>query len=94
MVAMGPFTYTNFLWFCSEKSDTSTTELQLASGKHRVQIQQIESDMVRHRDTGNPLMIILANGEDPDEMQHSAAFHQGLYCLLLQGQKYTKQSIN
>ena len=30
--------------------------------------------------------------EDPDEMPHNAAFHQGLHCLLrlnnLQGQKY------
>ena len=24
----------------------------------------------------------LANSEDPDEMQHDAAFHQGLHCLL------------
>ena len=23
-----------------------------------------------------------ANSEDPDEMQHNAAFHQGLHCLL------------
>ena len=23
----------------------------------------------------------LANSEDPDEMQHNAAFHQGLHCL-------------
>ena len=27
-------------------------------------------------------MGILANSEDPDEMQHDAAFHQGLRCLL------------
>ena len=27
-------------------------------------------------------MSILANSEDPDEMQHNAAFHQGLHCLL------------
>ena len=26
-------------------------------------------------------MIILANSEGPDEMLHSAAFHQGLHCL-------------
>ena len=26
-------------------------------------------------------MGILANSEDSDEMQHSAAFHQGLHCL-------------
>ena len=29
-----------------------------------------------------PLKGILANSEDPDEMQHHAAFHQGLHCLL------------
>ena len=27
-------------------------------------------------------MCTLANREDPDEMQHNAAFHQGLHCLL------------
>ena len=27
-------------------------------------------------------MGTLANSKDPDEMQHSAAFHQGLHCLL------------
>ena len=27
-------------------------------------------------------MGTLANSEDPDEMQHKAAFHQGLLCLL------------
>ena len=27
-------------------------------------------------------MGTLANSEDPDEMQHIAAFHQGLHCLL------------
>ena len=24
----------------------------------------------------------MTNNEDPDEMQHNAAFHQGLHCLL------------
>ena len=28
-------------------------------------------------------MGTLANSEDPDEMQHNAAFHQCLHCLLL-----------
>ena len=28
-----------------------------------------------------PEMNTLANSEDPDEMQHNAAFHQGLHCL-------------
>ena len=27
-------------------------------------------------------MGTLTNSEDPDEMQHHAAFHQGLHCLL------------
>ena len=30
---------------------------------------------------GNPLTNIFAINEDPDEMQHNAAFHQGLHCL-------------
>ena len=32
--------------------------------------------------TGNPSTGSLAKGEDPDEMQHNAAFHQGQHCLL------------
>ena len=32
--------------------------------------------------TGNPRTGTLANIEDSDEMQHNAAFHQGLRCLL------------
>ena len=32
--------------------------------------------------TGNPLTDMLANSEDSDEMQHNAAFHKGLQCLL------------
>ena len=27
-------------------------------------------------------MCTLVNSEDPDKMQHNAAFHQGLQCLL------------
>ena len=29
-------------------------------------------------------MGTLANSEDPDEMLHNAAFHQGIHCLLKQ----------
>ena len=29
-------------------------------------------------------MPTLSNSEDPDEMPHHAAFHQGLHCLLAQ----------
>ena len=32
-------------------------------------------------DTYDFYMRTLANSEDPDEMPHIAAFHQGLYCL-------------
>ena len=27
------------------------------------------------------IVLTSANSEDPDEMQHSAAFHLGLHCL-------------
>ena len=33
----------------------------------------------------------LANNEDPDEMSHYAAFHQGLHCLLKQKQFSEKE---
>ena len=39
-------------------------------------------------------MGTVANSEDPGEMQHNAAFHQGLHCLLrlkqLQGHAINK----
>ena len=31
-------------------------------------------------------MGTIANSEDPDEMPHNAAFHQGLHCLQRQNQ--------
>ena len=31
--------------------------------------------------SGNPYMISFANSENPDEMQHNAAFPQGLHSL-------------
>ena len=40
------------------------------------------------------VILILANSADPDEMQHSAAFHQGLHCLhkyLFRGFQYKKR---
>ena len=33
----------------------------------------------------------LANSEDPDEMPHNAAFHQGLHCLLRKKRYSEKQ---
>ena len=39
-----------------------------------------------HLKTRNPKMGTSAISEDPDEMPHNAAFHQGLHCLLRQNQ--------
>ena len=36
-------------------------------------------------------MVTLAKSEDPDEMQHYAAFHQGLHCLLRQNRSSKKE---
>ena len=36
-------------------------------------------------------MGTLANSEDPDAMQHHAAFHQGLHCLLRQNRSSEKE---
>ena len=36
-------------------------------------------------------MGILTNSEDPDEMLHNVAFHQGLHCLLRQNQSSEKE---
>ena len=37
-------------------------------------------------------MSTLANGEDPDEMPHDSAFHQGLHCLLRQNLSSEKET--
>ena len=36
-------------------------------------------------------MGTLLNSEDPDEMPHNVAFHQGLHCLLRQNQSSEKE---
>ena len=36
-------------------------------------------------------MGTLANSEDPDEMLHNAAFHQGIHCLLKQKRSSEKK---
>ena len=36
-------------------------------------------------------MGTFANSEDPDEMPHNAAFHQGLHCLPIQNQSSEKE---
>ena len=36
-------------------------------------------------------MSTMANSEDPDEMPHKAAFHQGLHCLLRQNRSSEKE---
>ena len=33
------------------------------------------------------------NSEDPDEMSHNAAFHQGLHCLLRQTKTFSVKEI-
>ena len=38
--------------------------------------------VINHMYTGNPQIGNLASSYDPDEMQHKAAFHQRLHCLL------------
>ena len=44
--------------------------------------------LINHLYTGNSERGTLANSEDPEEMQHSAAFHQDLHFAILWGQKY------
>ena len=44
--------------------------------------------------TGDFQMSSFANSEDPDEMTHNAAFHQGLHCLLLQKTLYRERNTN
>ena len=39
-------------------------------------------------------MDTFASSEDPDEMPHSAAFHQGLRCLLKQNPSSEKKKDN
>ena len=36
-------------------------------------------------------MSTIANSKDPDEMQHNAAFHQGLHCLPRQNQSLERE---
>ena len=36
-------------------------------------------------------MNTLANSDDPDEMLHIVAFHQGLHCLLSQNESLVKE---
>ena len=42
--------------------------------------------------TRNPIIGTLANDEDPVEMQHDAAFHQGLHSLLRQNRSSEKET--
>ena len=45
-----------------------------------VQLQKYP--LVNPLHSGNPQMSTFANSEDPDEMQYTATFHQGLHCLI------------
>ena len=40
------------------------------------------SDSVLWQTVKTQMECRMANSEDPDEMSHPAAFHQGLHCLL------------
>ena len=42
---------------------------------------------------GNPKTGTFTKSEDPDEMLHNAAFHQGLHCLLRYKNLHTKHTI-
>ena len=42
---------------------------------------------------GNPKTGIFTNSEDPDEMPHNAAFHQGLHVLFGKKDLQTKNAI-
>ena len=44
--------------------------------------------------TRTPKTGTLASSEDPDEMLHNAAFHQGLHCFLRQNQSSEKGKYN
>ena len=39
-------------------------------------------------------MSTFANSEDPDEMLHNAAFHQGLHCFLKLNRSSDKKKYN
>ena len=43
--------------------------------------------------SGNPLTSTFANSEDPDKMQHYAAFHQGLHFLYVKIKKSSNKKI-
>ena len=43
---------------------------------------KLSSDKLQRMFTRNRLRGSLVNSEDPDEMQHYAAFHRSLHCLL------------
>ena len=43
--------------------------------------------------TGDFSMRSLGNSEDSDEMQHNAAFHQGLHCLPLRQKRSSEKEM-
>ena len=54
----------------------------------------VDEDLDRNFDTlwtRNLKMGVMANGEEPDEMPHDAAFHQGLRCLQRQNPSSEKE---
>ena len=50
-------------------------------------------NIFNHLYTNKNLNRYFTNSEDPDEMSHNAAFHQGLHCLLKQKRYSDKNTI-
>ena len=44
-------------------------------------LEIVSSNSIKPYVFGKPLNGSFTNSEDPDEMQHNAAFHQDLHCL-------------
>ena len=56
-----------------------------------IRLRTIKQKHVHPLYTIESLMCTVANFEDPDEMPHKAAFHQGLHCLLRQNRVSVKE---
>ena len=67
-----PLLISSYLGKILEKTEVSCLPIAIMSN----------TDIFNPLFTGNLYMVTLTNSEDTDEMQHDAAFHQGLQCLL------------
>ena len=78
--------YGQFLYAVFVFSNLKTYKVEV----YNLLIRQREFSF-NHLYTSDSYMHTLGNNEDPDEMQHNAAFHQGLHCLLSQIQYLVKE---